>query len=115
MGRGTSAAAARKIAHTISCIKRPAFFLSRADAPHGALRAVQSGDAVILVSKGGGTAELVSLLPPLEVKGAFLIAVISVFDAVAVALVGFTGYTRERFAVIHPGGAVGDRLHGREG
>ena len=42
------------------------------------------------------------------------LAVLSVLDAVMVALVGFTGYTRERFAVIHPGGAVG-RLHSREG
>jgi D-arabinose 5-phosphate isomerase GutQ len=40
MGCGTSAAAARKVAHSLSCIERPAFFLSPSDAPHGGLRAV---------------------------------------------------------------------------
>ena len=37
-------------------------------------------------------------------------AVAAVFDAVCIALMEYTGYTRERFAVIHPGGAVGERL-----
>jgi D-arabinose 5-phosphate isomerase GutQ len=40
------------------------------------------------------------------------LAVISVFDAVCIALMQHTGYTREQFAVIHPGGAVGERLVG---
>jgi D-arabinose 5-phosphate isomerase GutQ len=37
-------------------------------------------------------------------------AVVAVFDAVCIALMERTGYTREQFALIHPGGAVGDRL-----
>ena len=37
------------------------------------------------------------------------LAVISVFDAVAVAPVGFTGYTRERSAVIHRAAPWGSR------
>jgi D-arabinose 5-phosphate isomerase GutQ len=37
MGCGTSAAAARKVAHSLSCIERAAFFLSPSDAPHGGL------------------------------------------------------------------------------
>jgi len=37
-------------------------------------------------------------------------AVIAVFDAVCIALMRYTGYTRKQFAVIHPGGAVGERL-----
>lgn len=36
--------------------------------------------------------------------------VIAFFDAIAIALMYESGYTREQFAVIHPGGAVGDRL-----
>jgi len=136
----------REIERLTRTVDRAAF-LSPADAPHGALGAVQSGDVAVLVSKGGGTAELVSLLPPLKAKGAFLVAVterndsalaraadltmrvkveqkvndldmlatastlavIAVFDAVAICLVGLAGYTRERFSVIHPGGAVGER------
>ena len=42
------------------------------------------------------------------------LAVIAVFDAVCIALMQVTGYTREQFAVIHPGGAVGERLQGRQ-
>ena len=38
------------------------------------------------------------------------LAVIAVFDAVCIALMTATHYTRARFALIHPGGAVGDRL-----
>ncbi len=38
------------------------------------------------------------------------LAVISMFDSICIALMQYTGYTREQFAVIHPGGAVGERL-----
>lgn len=147
-GVGTSGAAAKKIAHTLSCIEIPAFFLSPADGVHGALGAVQPGDVVIAVSKGGGTEEILKMIPALQSKGAQLIgvtenensalaqasdillkvrvdhepdpfnmlatastmAVIAVFDAIAIALMYQTGYQKEQFAVIHPGGAVGDRL-----
>ena len=150
MGCGTSAAAARKVAHSLSCIERPAFFLSPSDAPHGALGVVQAGDVVILFSKGGATRELLDLTPSLKAKKAVLVtatedersllalqsdlvmkvrvekeadsfnmlattstmAVVAVFDAVCIALMEYTGYTREKFAVIHPHGAVGDRLTG---
>lgn len=37
-------------------------------------------------------------------------AVIAAFDAIAITLMKYTGYKREQFAVIHPGGAVGERL-----
>lgn len=147
-GCGTSAAAAKKIAHSLCCIERPAAFLAPGDAVHGGLGLVQPGDVVIAISKGGNTREIVNLIPAIKAKRAFLIgvtekpdsalgreadlplrvkverepdefnmlatastlAVIAVFDAVCIALMRVTGYTREQFAVIHPGGAVGDRL-----
>lgn len=153
MGCGTSAAAARKLAHSLSCIERPAFFMSPADAPHGALGAVQKGDVVVLVSKGGGTSELLALVPSLRTKEVFIVtvtenegaplarasdlilkvkveqeadpfnmlattstmAVVAVFDAICIALMEHTGYTREQFAVIHPHGAVGEKLTGVKG
>jgi D-arabinose 5-phosphate isomerase GutQ len=37
----------------------------------------------------------------------------AVFDALQTALVEETGYKNEQFAVIHPGGAVGERLNRR--
>ena len=147
-GCGTSAMAARKVAHSLSCIEIPALFLSPADAVHGALGVLQKEDILILISKGGNTQELVNLIPACKTKGALLIgvsenpesviagqadiylkvkveqepcrfnmlatastlAVIATFDAVCIALMQMTGYTREQFAVIHPGGAVGERL-----
>ncbi len=147
-GCGTSAAAARKIAHSLCCIERPAAFLAPGDALHGGLGLVQPSDIVVVISKGGNTVEIVNLLPPIKQKGALLIgvtensdsvlgraadlvlrvkvprepdefnmlatastmAVMAVFDAMCVALMKITGYTREKFAVIHPGGAVGQRL-----
>ena len=38
------------------------------------------------------------------------LSVIAVFDAICIALMRYTKYTRKQFALIHPGGAVGDRL-----
>lgn len=150
-GVGTSAAVARKIAHSLSCIERPSFFLSPGDAVHGALGAVQPGDVAILISKGGGTSEILALLPALETKQIPIIAVTegedsqlarhatillrlavaheadefnmlattsamvvtAVFDALCIAVMRRTGFTKEQFAIIHPGGAVGARLRSR--
>jgi KpsF/GutQ family protein len=147
-GVGTSGAAAKKIAHSLCCVERPALFLSPGDGVHGGLGAVRRDDVVILISKGGNTPEVVNLVPAIQAKRAFLIgvtenpdsvlaresnlflrvrverepdpfnmlatastmAVIAVFDAVCIALMTVTGYTRAQFAIIHPGGAVGDRL-----
>lgn len=147
-GCGTSATAAKKIAHSLCCIECPALFLSPADAVHGALGVLQPGDIFILISKGGNTSELTKMIPACKTKKAMLIgvsenpdsiiakesdiylkikvekepcrfnmlatastlAVISTFDAICIALMQYTGYTREQFAVIHPSGAVGDRL-----
>lgn len=148
---GTSAMAAKKIAHSLCCIERPALFLTPSDAVHGALGVLQKDDIYILISKGGNTGELTRLIPACKTKGALLIgvsenpgstiakaadiylkirveqepcrfnmlatastlAVIATFDAICIALMQMTGYTREQFAVIHPAGAVGDRLLGK--
>lgn len=147
-GCGTSAAAAKKIAHSLCCIERPAAYLNPADAVHGALGFLQKEDIFILISKGGNTREILSMIPACKTKGATLVAVtenpdsllareadiqleikvekepcpfnmlatastlavIAFFDAICIALMNYTNYTREQFAVIHPGGAVGNRL-----
>jgi KpsF/GutQ family protein len=151
-GVGTSGAAARKIAHSLCCVERPALFLSPADGVHGALGVVQPGDVAILLSKGGGSREILDLVPSLQAKRAFVVgvteredsalarsadlllrvrvereadpfdmlattstmAVVAVFDAACIALMAVTGFTREQFAVIHPSGAVGQRLRSGE-
>jgi len=148
---GTSAMAAKKIAHSLCCIERPALFLTPSDAVHGALGVLQKDDVYILISKGGNTSELTRLIPACKAKGALLmgvsenpdseiaraadiylkvrvaqepcrfnmlatastLCVIATFDAICIALMQMTGYTKEQFAVIHPAGAVGDRLLGK--
>jgi len=147
-GAGTSAVAAKKISHSLSCIEIPSFFLTPSDALHGALGSVQKGDLMILISKGGNTGEVVSLIKPLKEKNITVIgvtecgdsilgeesdfllkikiekeadqfnmlatsstlSVIAVFDAICVALMKYTKYTKEMFLKIHPSGAVGKRL-----
>lgn len=149
-GVGTSAAAAKKAAHTFCCIEFQAAFLSPGDAVHGGMGVVAEKDVVFLISKGGGTAEMVHLLPGLRAKKAVVVAVtenpdspiaqaadqlvnirvsgepdpfnmlatastsavIAFFDAMAIWLMEKSGFTREQFAVIHPSGAVGERLTG---
>ncbi|MEN6314592.1 MAG: SIS domain-containing protein [Clostridiaceae bacterium] len=39
------------------------------------------------------------------------VALAAIFDAIQVALIEETGYTNEQFALIHPGGAVGERIN----
>lgn len=41
------------------------------------------------------------------------LAVISVFDSICITLMQYTNYTKEQFAIIHPNGAVGERLSER--
>jgi len=41
------------------------------------------------------------------------LSVIALFDAAAIAITRVRGYTKEQFAVIHPGGAVGIKLTGK--
>lgn len=81
MGCGTSGAAAKKIAHTLSCVGCAATFLTPSDAPHGALGSLRRGDIVILVSKGGNTAELVGVLPNLRSIGVTIVGITGVVDS----------------------------------
>lgn len=148
MGCGTSGAAAKKIAHTLSCVGCPSSFLTPSDAPHGALGVLREGDIVILVSKGGDTRELVGILPNLRTIGVTIVgitgvaesvigseadiliridvdgepdplnmlatastlAVMAAMDAVSICVMQRNGFSTTQFGLIHPGGAVGERL-----
>ncbi|WP_018664667.1 KpsF/GutQ family sugar-phosphate isomerase [Heyndrickxia acidiproducens] len=74
-GCGTSGAAAKKIVHTLSVINISSFYLNPSDAVHGSLGNVKKEDIVILISKGGNTSEIVTLIPNLKEKGAKIIGV----------------------------------------
>ena len=39
------------------------------------------------------------------------VATIAIFDALLAAIMELTGYKKEQFGLIHPGGAVGERLN----
>lgn len=145
---GTSGIAATKLAYTLCCIEKPAKFLPPAEAIHGGLGFVQPGSALVMVSRGGKTAELLPVMEGALRRGARLIAVTAapesplaqnaelvipmpvpresdplnvmattsfivtaaIFDALIAGLIAKTGYTKEQFGLIHPGGAVGARL-----
>ncbi len=146
---GSSGIAAKKFAHTLCCIERPAQFLPPCEAMHGGLGAIQRGNVVVLVSRGGKTAELLPVLDVALKKEAVVIGVtenldspigkhshivlpmhieresdkynmqatssyvatIALFDALICAVMEETDYKKSQFALIHPGGAVGERLN----
>ena len=148
-GCGHSGIACQHFAHLMCCIERPARFISPAEAVHGASGYLQKGDVMLLVSRGGKTAELLPIADICRRKGAWVIAVTealasplaeradvvlpmqvdretdrynsqgtasfaatnAIFDALQAALIEETGYRSEQFALIHPGGAVGERLN----
>lgn len=150
-GCGHSGIICRHFAHLMCCIERPARFISPAEAVHGAAGFLQSGDVMVLASRGGRTRELLPILDICRAKGVSIIAVTEnmdaplaqgadvvlrqhvnretdkynvqgttsttalclIFHALQAALIEETGYHAEQFALIHPGGAVGERLNHR--
>ena len=115
---GTSGIAAKKLAHSLCCAEIGAMFMSPAEAVHGGLGALKEGDVMVMVSRGGKTAELLPIIDAVAKRKAYLVATssymatIAVFDALLVALMEETNYQKEWFGVIHPGGAVGKMLNG---
>ncbi len=65
-GMGKSGLIARKISATLSSTGTPSFFLHPADALHGDLGMLARGDAILAVSYGGETEEIVHLLETLK-------------------------------------------------
>ena len=74
-GCGHSGIACRHFAHLMCCAERPARFLSPAEAVHGGLGCMKKGDVMLLVSRGGKTDELLTILDVCKQKGATIIGV----------------------------------------
>ena len=72
---GSSGIAAKKFAHSLCCIERNAQFLSPAEAIHGGMGCIKKGDAVVMVSRGGRTAELLPIIDVCNQKEAILIGI----------------------------------------
>lgn len=73
-GMGKSGLIGRKIAATFASTGTPSLFLHPAEAIHGDLGMVRSGDVMILISNSGETEEIVRLLPALQRLDAKIIA-----------------------------------------
>lgn len=146
---GSSGYAAAKFAHSLCCVERTAKFMPPYDAIHGGMGCIHAGDAVVMVSRGGKTAELFPIMDVVLAKKADLIVVtenaesqlaraadlvltmkvaresdplglmasssflatVAIFDALIAGIIQHTGFSREQFALIHPGGAVGELLN----
>src|SRR5713101_7186980 len=74
-GMGKSGIICRKIAATLTSTGTPAFFLHPAEAIHGDLGVIQSGDVVVALSYSGETDEILRLLETIRRLGATLIAI----------------------------------------
>ena len=148
-GCGHSGIMCRHFAHLMCCIDRPARFISPAEAVHGATGFLDTGDVMLLASRGGKTKELIPILEICKKKGVGIIAVTEdisspiaaaadavlkmhvnretdkyncqgttsstvfavIFHALQAALIEETDFKNEQFAIVHPGGAVGERLN----
>lgn len=78
---GSSGIAAKKFAHSLCCIERNAQFLSPAEAIHGGMGCMKKEDAVVMVSRGGKTAELLPIIEVCNKKGVILIGITENLDS----------------------------------
>ena len=74
VGIGKSANIANKMVATFNSTGQPAIFVHAAEAIHGDLGNIQSGDVVICISKSGNTPEITALLPLIKKMGNSIIA-----------------------------------------
>lgn len=73
-GMGKSGHIGHKLAATLASTGTPAFFVHPAEASHGDLGMIRSGDLIVALSNSGETAELLALLPVIKRLGVRLIA-----------------------------------------
>jgi len=73
-GMGKSGHIGHKLAATLASTGTPAFFVHPAEASHGDLGMIRSGDLIVALSNSGETGEVVALLPVIKRLGVGLIA-----------------------------------------
>jgi arabinose-5-phosphate isomerase len=96
-GLGKSGHIGNKIAATLASTGTPSFFLHAAEASHGDLGMVASGDVVLAISNSGETAEIVALLPHLRR-----------LNTPVIAMTGNPASTLAREATVHVNVAVSE-------
>ena len=80
-GIGKSGIIARKISATFASIGIPSYFLHPVEALHGDIGMIEMNDVLILLSKSGGTEEIVCLIPYLKSRNAKIIAIVGNMDS----------------------------------
>jgi arabinose-5-phosphate isomerase len=95
MGMGKSGIICKKISATLASTGTPSFFLHPAEATHGDLGMIVSGDVVLAISNSGETEEILRLLPSIKRIGAQVIAI-----------TGHPGSTLARHADFHLSAAI---------
>lgn len=73
-GAGTSSTLAQRLAHLLTVVGAPAFYLSAGDSTHGGAGAVKPDDVMIAISKGGESDELNGLVAVACSKGVPIVA-----------------------------------------
>lgn len=68
-GSGTSGSIARRMAHLLSVSGTPSVFVHPMDALHGTMGAFAAGDVLIVISRGGETAEINDLMVLAQKRG----------------------------------------------
>lgn len=111
-GSGTSSAVARRLAHLLTVVGVPAFFLASGDAVHGGSATVTDRDALIAISKGGASDELNVLATVARAAGAPVIAMTQLPDSPLARLANHVLCYRSPDA-LDPGGhiAVGSSVY----
>ena len=147
-GLGKSLHIGAKIAATLTSTGSPAVVLHPADAMHGDMGILNSGDVVLALSYTGASDELLNLIPAIKHHNVKMIAMtgdpdsplaqnsdmvlsvtvqreacplnisptssttatLAVGDALAMVLLEARGFSREDYAKLHPGGAIGRAL-----
>ena len=79
---GSSGFATKKFAHSLCCVECPAKFVPPSEAVHGGMGVLKKGNALLLVSKGGKTEELLPLVSIAKEKEARIIVVTANPDSV---------------------------------
>ncbi|MDP1535368.1 MAG: KpsF/GutQ family sugar-phosphate isomerase, partial [Rubrivivax sp.] len=74
MGMGKSGHVGRKIAATLASTGTPAFFVHPAEASHGDLGMLMTGDVVLAISNSGESEELAAVLPAIRRIGVVLVS-----------------------------------------
>jgi len=123
-GMGKAGLIGRKIAATLASTGTPSHWLHPAEAVHGDLGRVRSGDVMLVLaitsradSTLGRAGSVVLELGPLQeacplglAPSTSTTAMLALGDALALVLSRVRGFSREDFARFHPAGTLGKRL-----